>query len=273
MHGLHCHGRNFVVTGVSSGIGAALARALVNAGGHVIGIDRHRPDETMFDFLPCDLADPQQIVAAVARITVPIHGLVNVAGVPGSAPLERIAQVNFLAVRALTSLLLPRIVDGGAVVNVASAAGINWRLRLEASKTILARADWDDALQAILDLGHEGPEAYDFSKELVILYSALAASAHFHRGVRVNSVSPGAVSTPILRDFYATMGSEMLDRIKRQAGGRDADPVDIVGPVCFLLGEAASWVNGTDLLVDGGGEVTMTFEAMACTPTASGTRR
>jgi NAD(P)-dependent dehydrogenase (short-subunit alcohol dehydrogenase family) len=105
--------------------------------------------------------------------------------------------------------------------------------------------------------------AYDVSKEAVILYSMLVSSRERHRGVRVNTVSPGAVETPILHSFYDTMGADLLTRLREQAGGRDARPEEIAGPVAFLLSRDAGWVNGTDLIVDGGAEVTMTLAGLA----------
>ena len=91
----------------------------------------------------------------------------------------------------------------------------------------------------------------------------LVSSCERHRGVRVNTVSPGAVQTPILRTFYDTMGADLLTQLRVQAGGRDARPEEIVGPIAFLLSRDAGWVNGTDLIVDGGAEVSMTLAGLA----------
>ena len=61
------HGKNFVLTGVSSGIGAATAKALADEGAHVIGIDRNAPAFSLAQYLPCDLSDPEAIDAALAQ--------------------------------------------------------------------------------------------------------------------------------------------------------------------------------------------------------------
>lgn len=258
--------KTYVVTGVSSGIGAATAAALSTAGARVIGIDRNAPNFEVSQFHMCDLSDHAQIDDVVAAIEGPINGLINIAGVPGSVPVDLVLKVNVLAVRHLTDALLPWIADNGAVVNVASSAGLGWRGRLDTTKKILATSNWQEGLDALLALGHDSKAAYDYSKEVVIVYSAMVSGAQRHRGVRVNSLSPGAVETPILKDFYDTMDGEILDQIMDQAGGRNARPEEIADAILFLLSPAASWVNGTDLLVDGGGEVVMTLGELARHP-------
>jgi NAD(P)-dependent dehydrogenase (short-subunit alcohol dehydrogenase family) len=62
------------------------------------------------------------------------------------------------------------------------------------------------------------------------------------------------------------MGPDLLGALKRQAGGRDAQPSEISGPILFLLSQDANWVNGTDLIVDGGAEVVMTLGDLARPP-------
>lgn len=256
-------GKTYVLTGVSSGVGAAVAADLTARGAAVIGIDRVEPKAALAAFHRCDLTRRQEIDAAVAAIAQPIDGLVNIAGVPGSVPVETVAKVNYLALRRLTDALLPRIRDFGAVVNIASTAGASWRDRAEMVKSLIAIADWDAALAHFVGFGLDSVTAYDVSKEAVILYSMLVSSRERHRGVRVNTISPGAVETPILATFYDTMGEDLLTRLRNQAGGRDAHPAEIAGPVAFLLSADAAWVNGTDLIVDGGAEVAMNLGALA----------
>jgi NAD(P)-dependent dehydrogenase (short-subunit alcohol dehydrogenase family) len=229
----------------------------------VIGIDRMEPRLSLSGFHRCDLTDPAQIDATIAAIGGPIDGLVNIAGVPGSVPVETVVRVNYLAVRRLTDALLPRIADHGAVVNVASTAGANWRARADLVRSLIAVEGWEPGLRQFTGFGFTSVQAYDVSKEAVILYSMLVSSRERHRGVRVNTVSPGAVETPILATFYDTMGADLLTRLRMQAGGRDARPEEIAGPIAFLLSRDAQWVNGIDLIADGGAEVSLTLEGLA----------
>ncbi|EUC20680.1 coniferyl-alcohol dehydrogenase [Paraburkholderia hospita] len=253
----------YVVTGVSSGVGAATVKRLAQDGAAIIGLDIKEPETPLYRFIKCDLSDPNAIDAALAQIDGPIDGLVNVAGVPGSLPTEVVAKVNFLALRRLTDALLPRLNAFGVVVNVASTAGANWRARADKVKTLLATQSWEAGLDAFLGFGFDSVAAYDFSKEAVILYTMLASSRERHRGVRVVSVSPGAVETPILKTFYETMGEDLLGRLRTQAGGRDARPQEIAGAIAMMLSSDGTWINGTDLIVDGGAEVLMNLESLA----------
>jgi NAD(P)-dependent dehydrogenase (short-subunit alcohol dehydrogenase family) len=255
--------KTYVITGVSSGVGAATVARLAQNNARLIGLDIKEPKASLSRFIQCDLSDPKAIDAAIAKIDLPIDGLINVAGVPGSLPIEVVAKVNFLALRRLTDALLPRLNHFGVVVNVASTAGANWRARVAQVKTLLASESWHEGLETFLGFGLDSVTAYDFSKEAVILYTMLASSRERHRGVRVVSISPGAVETPILKTFYETMGEDLLGRLRTQAGGRDAKPEEIAGAIAMMLSSDATWLNGTDLIVDGGAEVLMNLGAFA----------
>lgn len=248
---LRFSGRRIVVTGAASGIGLATAEILAREGAEVIAVDVAGAP----NIERCDLSRPDDIDALVGRLDDPIHGLCNVAGVPGSRPAEQVMAVNFLGLRHLTNALLPRLANSGAVVNVASAAGSGWRQRLEMSRELIATPDFASGLDWCRAQAMDGPDAYNFSKEAVIVYTMAASTAQRARDISVNSVSPGAVETPILADFYATMDNDLLDQLKAQAGGRNGRPEEIAPAIAFLLGDDARWINGTDLMVDGGAEV------------------
>lgn len=258
--------KRIVVTGVSSGVGQATALALMNSGAYVIGLDVKAASDNANEFILCDLSNPSSIDEAVQQIKQPINGLANIAGVPGSLPADIVFKVNFLGLRHLTNLLLPKLADKASVVNVASTAGAGWRNRKPLSKQLLTLSDWQQCLQGFQALEMDAVSTYDFTKELVILYTMLVASQQRHRGVRVNSVSPGAVCTPILADFYDTMGDELLQSLKKQAGGRDAYPDEIAGAILLMLDSKGFWINGTDVIVDGGAEVLMNLESLATPP-------
>jgi NAD(P)-dependent dehydrogenase (short-subunit alcohol dehydrogenase family) len=260
--------KRILVTGAASGIGAALVRTLTSTGAHVVGLDIRREIECCDEAVYCDLSEPESIDVATESITGPVDALVNVAGVPGSAALSLVVKVNFLGLRRLTERLLPRISDRGTVINVASTAGANWRARKEQVLRLLMTPEWDPAIAFVQELGLSAITAYDFTKEAVILYSMYISSRERHRGLRVNSVSPGAVETPILKNFYDTMGADLLNALKRQAGGRDAGPEEIARVLALLLDDGFYWMNGTDLIVDGGAEVLMNLGEHAVAPKA-----
>lgn len=248
-------GKRIVVTGASSGIGRATADLLIERGAKVVALDRRDTQSPDMTFVACDLSDAGAIDRAAEQIEGPLHGLANVAGVPGSADGETVMRVNLLGLRRLTELMLPRLEPGGSVVNVASCAGTGWRANLPTLLDLMAARGFEDGLAWVRAHPMSGPDTYNFSKEAVIVYTQIASMLARPHGVRVNAVNPGAVETPILADFYDTMDNTILNRLKKQAGGRDGRPDEIAPAIAFLLSDDARWINGTELNVDGGAEV------------------
>ena len=119
---------SIVLTGGATGIGAATLARLEAQGHQVTILDIVQPAVSV-SYIQCDLSDPAAIDRAIAQLPGQIDRLFNVAGVSNAAPDEKILQVNFLSLRYLTEQLVPRISDGGCVVNVASSAGYDWRNR------------------------------------------------------------------------------------------------------------------------------------------------
>lgn len=255
-------GKRIAVTGAASGIGQATADLLTARGADVLALDRQKPDTAYAAYIVCDLADPQAIDAAVSKIDGPLHGLANVAGVPGSLDGETVMRINLLGLRHLTEALLPLFEPGSGVVNVASCAGTGWRANIETSLDLMAARSFSEGLAWVRSHPMPGPDAYNFSKEAVVVYSQIASMIARPHGVRVNTVNPGAVETPILENFYATMDNAILDRLKDQAGGRDGRPQDIAPAICFLLSDEAGWINGTELNIDGGAEVAINLNLL-----------
>src|SRR5688572_29932242 len=123
---MQLQGKTIVVTGVSSGIGAELARVARFAGARVIGVDRNDPSLTLDGFVKADLSSVAAIDAAVAQLPERFDALCNIAGVPGTAAVKLVADVNYLGLRHLTEQALTRITRGGSIVNVASILGAEW---------------------------------------------------------------------------------------------------------------------------------------------------
>ena len=243
-------GKRYVVTGAASGIGHAVAERLLAAGAEVFCLDRNQPTAKVTQHVEVDLANPHSIDTALERLDGEFDGLLNIAGIPGTAPAELVFAVNSLAVRHLTESFFDKLAPGASVVIVSSTAGFGWPLRLEAIRDLLATDTFEDGAAWFKAHPQQG-NAYNFSKEVSTVYALSMGLALGEMGFRINAVLPGPVETPILVDFEESMGKDTLDGLKNLLG-RHADPDDIASVVLFLASDDARWVNGQALAVDGG---------------------
>jgi NAD(P)-dependent dehydrogenase (short-subunit alcohol dehydrogenase family) len=200
--------------------------------------------------IACDLADAGDVRRAAGEIEGPLDGIAHVAGVPGTLAPDRVLAINFLGPRLLAELLLPKLRRGGSMVFVSSLAAqrCTWS---DAELAALAEAEWSHATALLAAHEIDGSQSYDLSKRLLVYSLPRLVRDALGVGVRVNAVSPGPVETPILEDFRATMGHDRIAAAAELAG-RHGRPDEIAAAIAFLLRPAASWINGIDVLVDGG---------------------
>jgi NAD(P)-dependent dehydrogenase (short-subunit alcohol dehydrogenase family) len=245
-------GKTIVVTGCCSGIGADFAKLARSQGARVIGVDRNDPMLTLDGFVKADLGDAKSIDEAVAQLPLRIDALANIAGVPGTAPVDAVARVNYLGLRHLTHSLLPRVGEGGSIVNISSILGAEWPARLELHRALGATHGFAEGAQWLRDHPVAQDSCYQYFKEALIVWTLTQSQKIFlERGVRMNCVAPGPVLTPILGDFVQMLGQERVQkdahRMKRPAFSDEVAPV-----IAFLCSDAARWVSGINLPVDGG---------------------
>lgn len=244
-------GRRCIVTGAASGIGDAVARSLLAAGAEVTSLDRNTPTAPVQRHIPVDLADRSSIDAALAELDGSYDALMNVAGIPGTQPADKVFAVNVLAARHIIEHVTGLLKPGGAIVVVGSSAGLGWPKRLDEITDFLRTTETYEEGAAWFAAHPQEGNAYNFSKEVITVYVMSLGLGMHGEGLRLNAVAPGPVQTPILADFRESMGAETIDAAEFMLG-RHATPDDIVGPILFLASDAAAWVNGVNIYVDAG---------------------
>ncbi|WP_280775956.1 coniferyl-alcohol dehydrogenase [Rhizobium sp. SG_E_25_P2] len=256
-------GKTIVVTGASSGIGARTAELAIAQGADVIGVDIREPAAPQANFIAGDLSNPAGIAAVVDRMPQRVDAVLNVAGVSGVIGAERTLAINFYGLRAFSEAIAPKIREGGSVVNVASIAGYGWRANLARAKAMVGVEGFPDIAAVIAANGVNNEEGYPLSKELLLLWTMMAAHQPLFksRGIRVNAVSPGPVETQILKEFRSVLGDAKvnsdIDRVGRAGNASDIAPV-----VLFMASDAARWINGANIANDGGLEASINADVL-----------
>lgn len=249
---MQLQGKTIVITGVSSGIGAETARYLRLNGARVVGVDRNDPSITLDGFVKADLSEQSTIDAAFKQLPERFDALCNIAGVPGTAPVDLVARVNYLGLRHLCARALERLPEGGAIVNISSILGAEWPQRLDVHKALGQTPSFEAGLAWLAKHPVAQETCYQYFKEALIVWTVTQSQAWFLKhGVRMNCVAPGPVFTPILGDFVQMLGQDRVQadahRMKRPALADEVAPV-----VAFLCADESRWVSGINLPVDGG---------------------
>jgi NAD(P)-dependent dehydrogenase (short-subunit alcohol dehydrogenase family) len=257
-------GKRVVVTGAASGMGQATTALLGELGAKVIAIDIKPPTENVEAFLETDLREEAAIDATLERITGPIDSVFYCAGLPQKffPPLD-LMLVNVVGARHLIRGLLPKMPSGGAIVCVSSVAGLGWAADLPKWVELIQTPDFASAKAWCEDPAHEKliDDGYSASKAAMIVYVMQTARELVSSGQRINAISPGTTKTPLLPKFVEIAGQEAVDAVKAVAG-RAAEPSEMAGPMVYLNSPLASYVNGSNLRVDGGFSANMTLSAV-----------
>ncbi len=239
-------GKTAVVTGAGRGLGRAIAERLAAEGAQVavLDVDGEAAATTAADIpgavaLTCDVADADAAARAVAAAEARFGGLdaaVNCAaaltpsGTVETLPLD--AWRHALAVDLTGAFLVSRAAvpalrrrGGGAIVNVAST---------------------------FAQVATPGAVAYCAAKGGLLQLTRAMALDHAAEGIRVNSLSPGAVLTERLADLYGSSDAAAAALTPNYPAGRLADVVEVAAAAAFLVSDEAPFMTGADLVVDGG---------------------
>lgn len=253
--GLSLDGKVAVVTGAASGIGLATVELFVERGARVLAADMNAEAGEavaarlgdVVHFMPCDVTDSAQLKAAIDGAAARFGGLdilfsnAGAGGVAGGAQdfdeagWDRTMALLLRSVAAGTAYAAPhmRARGGGAIVNTSSVS----------------------ALQA----GY-APLCYSVAKAGVLHYTRVSAAELAPLNIRINAVVPGFIATNIFGAMMALppgQAAGMVQAVADRSGranpiGRSGEPRDIAEAVAYLASDAAKFVTGTHLTVDGG---------------------
>jgi NAD(P)-dependent dehydrogenase (short-subunit alcohol dehydrogenase family) len=246
-------GKRVIVSGCFSGMGEATAKALIELGAEVHGLDFKPSTLPLASFNQIDLRDPASIEAGVAAIGGKVDALFNCAGLPGSGafPALDTFKVNFVGTRHLTETVLPLMGQGGAIVSIASTGGLGWSRRIPVHMGLMQTKGFDGAMawaEANMDQIAEG---YAFSKEALIVWTQFSCAALIKQGIRINCTLPSPTQTPMMASFQATSGKEVIDAAAEPLGRYSTAEEQAKG-VLLINSDLAPIITGVVLPVDGG---------------------
>lgn len=238
------------LTGAATGIGAATAAKLKARGHEVVAFDIAEP-QGVDRWIPVDMSDPASIDSALREADGAFDCLINNAGLPPrEGQATKVLQVNFAGLVRITRAMEDRLTPGGAIVNTASKAGAAWRENVTEVKALMALQTMEDIAPFVVEHGIGHVRAYNLSKEAVIAWGLASCERLIAKDLRMNSVSPAAVSTGILDDFAAAFGDRMARNVAR--AGRPGTAQEIADVIVFLASEESRWLKGNDITIDGG---------------------
>jgi NAD(P)-dependent dehydrogenase (short-subunit alcohol dehydrogenase family) len=243
-------GKVALITGAASGIGAACALRFAEEGAALVGFDLNRADGGDWEagaaaaegalFETGDVRDEERLAVVVAAAVAKfgrIDVLVNSAGVGGGGPIhtlaaedwDRVVDINLKGTYLVSRHVLPTMLSqgSGSIVNIASVEGIE---------------------------GFAGGSSYNASKGGVVLLTRNMAIDYARKGIRVNTICPGFVDTPLLRSIFdlEIMAEVKAEIVQAHQLGRFGQPLEIANAALFLASDEASFVTGVALPVDGG---------------------
>ncbi|MDD0812575.1 SDR family NAD(P)-dependent oxidoreductase [Curvibacter sp. RS43] len=220
--------RHAVVTGVSSGIGWAIAQALLAQGWQVTGLSRRPPEaeHPQLHWRSVDLDDSARLAGVAAELG-PVDALVHAAGFMRTAPLGALSvddatamwRVHVLAAQVLADSLLPQLRDGARIVLVGSRVA----------------------------QGAAGRSAYAATKSALLGMVRSWAAELAPRGITANVIAPGATDTPFLQQPGRSSSPPRVPPI-----GRLVQAEEVAGLAAFLLGPLGGAITGQQMVMCGG---------------------
>jgi len=245
---LNLAGKCILITGASSGIGRATAQLMAHRGARIVGLarDANRLEETRASLAgsnhlvrSVDLEDAAAIgplVQDLVQETAPLAAIVHAAGVQHARPLRMSRPDDFLAHYRVNALAGAMLLAAVSKRGIAAEGGCS---------VVLVGS-------VMSELGAAGLSAYCSSKGALLGLVRAAALELAAARIRVNAVLPGVVDTEMSRHHRATLGAEHVKQIEQMHPLGIGQAEDVAQAIAFLASDAARWITGTCLTVDGG---------------------
>ena len=242
------NGKRALVVGGATGMGAAVAELVQDAGAEVVVMDFAEVTLPGVKVIHLNLADKASIDAAVDDLGGPVHTVFSCAGVADGTP--GIERINFIGHRYLIDKLragdlLPR---GSTIGMISSAAGLPWQVNLPQLQAYLEITDFDEATKWCVDNGRAD---YMWSKQSINAYVAREAFELLKQGIRINAILPGPTDTPLARanaDMWLGFGADY----REETGIEASSPLEQAYPLVFLCSDAAAGITGLTMITDAG---------------------
>jgi len=242
-------GKRALVVGGATGMGAATAELVQDAGAETVVMDRAEITTPGVKAIQLDLSDRASIDAALDACGGTIDALFSCAGVADGTP--GIERINFIGHRYMIERLLERgmLQRGAAIGMISSAAGLGWEPDLDVwINAFLDITEWDAAVAYAVD---NMKADYLHMKRAMCAYVAREAYPMFKRGVRINAICPGPTDTPLAqanKEMWLGFGSDY----RADVGSEASTPLEQAYALVFVNSDAAIAVNGHILVSDQG---------------------
>jgi NAD(P)-dependent dehydrogenase (short-subunit alcohol dehydrogenase family) len=241
-------GKRVLVVGGATGMGAAVAQLVQDAGAEVIVMDFADVTLSGAQAIHVNLAEKDSIDRALDACESPLDAVFSCAGVADGTP--GIERINFIGHRYLIDRLLARgaIARGGAIGMISSAAGLGWEPNLGQITELLAVTEWDDAVAWTVK---NGKADYMSMKQAMCAYVASQAFPLAKQGIRINAICPGPTDTPLARANSDQWFGFATD-YRQETGLELSTPLEQAYPLVFLCSAAAVAISGQTLVSDVG---------------------
>lgn len=241
-------GKRVLVVGGATGMGAAIAELVLDAGATVVVMDFAPVTLDGVTAIKLNLSDKGSIDAAIAECEGTFDVLFSCAGVADGTP--GIERINFIGHRYLIDLMLAdgKLGRGSAIGMISSAAGLGWEPNLAQIEGLLATSDWDEAVAWTQT---NAKQDYLWMKRAMCAYVAQQAYPMWKKGIRINAICPGPTDTPLAqanKEAWLGFGADYREDV----GSAPSTPLEQAYPLMFLCSDAAAAINGQTLISDQG---------------------